>query len=198
MTQKELKAMYTEELAKAWNDPKMITHCIKHADYIIEHDGGLYAIDKPSIKTRFCFPYGMNGTSADGEEEKADQMALHAKKSTEYFIAENLAEINHWIKKLKKILDDMSLNWAEGSQPRYMIETGAHYYGQTEDCKLRYYSIVDTYSEMNRGEICNNTELIKKLITGYEAVKENFIKRLNKYLSRYGLTKVQTWSFLSD
>ena len=125
-------------------------------------------------------------------------MAAMAQKSKEYFINQNLEGLNRWIESFQKILDEMGENWAEGSHPRYMIETGAHYYGQTDDCRLRYYSIVDTFNGTNRGEICNDAELVKKLIAGYEEVKAEFIKRLNSYLKRYGMSKVETWSYLMD
>lgn len=197
MTQKELKAVYVEELKKAWSDEKMIAHCSKSTAFVIEHNGALYGIEKPKIETCFCFSHGMNGITTE-EENRANEMASHARKSKEYFINENLKDINRWIKHLKEILADMSLNWAEGSHPRYMIETGTHYYSQTEDCRLRYYSIVDTFNGTSRGEICNDTELLKKLIVGYEEVKKEFIKRLNTYLKRYDLSKVRSWNFISD
>lgn len=200
MTQKELKAAYTEELKKAWNDDKMVKYCSKSTAFVIEHNGALYGIEKPKIETSFCFGYGINGIADTEQERTAEAMAETARKSKEYFINQNLENLNRWIKSLQKILDDMGKNWAEGSNPRYMIETGEHYSGQKEDCRLRYYSIVDTFNTFNgtMGKICNDTELIKKLIAGYEEVKTEFIKRLNTYLKRYGMSKVKTWSYLSD
>lgn len=200
MTQKELKAAYTEELKKAWNDDKMVKYCSKSTAFVIEHNGALYGIEKPKIETSFCFGYGINGIADTEQERTAEAMAEAARKSKEYFINQNLENLNRWIKSLQKILDDMGKNWAEGSHPRYMIETGEHYGGQKEDCRLRYYSIVDTFNTFNgtMGKICNDTELIKKLIAGYEEVKTEFIKRLNAYLKRYGMSKVKTWSYLSD
>lgn len=197
-SQKELKAVYTEELKKAWDWDRMVKYCSNSTAFVIEHNGALYGIEKPKIKTRFCFSYGFCGVSSEEEEQQADNMAETARKSKEYFINQNLEELNRWIKSLQKILDDMGKNWAEGSHPQYMIETGEHYSGQKEDCRLRYYSIVDTFDGTSRGEICNDTELIKKLIAGYEEVKKQFEKRLNTYLKRYGLSKIDTWSFLSD
>ena len=198
MTQKELKAIYTEELKKAWKDEKMVQHCSRSTAYVIEHGGELYGIEKPSIKTSFCFGHGYCGITTEEEEDKADAMARKARESREYFIKENLEQVNEWIKQLKEILEQMQLDWAEGSHPLYMIETGAHYYSQSEDCRLRYYSIVNTFDGVSRGKICNDTELLEKLIAGYEQVKEDFIKRLNTYLKRYGLSKVESWSYLSD
>ena len=193
MTQKELKAVYKDELKKAWSSEKMVEHCSKSTAFIVEHNGELYGIE-----TRFCFGYGMNGITNEDEEDAADRMARKAQESRDYFINQNLENINRWIKKLNEILEDMGNNWAEGNYPHYMIETGAHFYGQTEDCKLRYYSVADTFNGGIRGKICNDTELIKKLIAGYEEVKTEFIKRLNKYLNRYGMSKVETWSYLRD
>lgn len=200
MTQKELKEAYTEELKKVWNDDKMVKYCSKSTAFVIEHNGALYGIEKPKIETNFCFGYGINGIADTEQERTAEAMAETARKSKEYFINQNLENLNRWIKSLQKILDDMGKNWAEGSHPRYMIETGEHYGGQKEDCRLRYYSIVDTFNTFNgtMGKICNDTELIKKLIAGYEEVKTEFIKRLNAYLKRYGMSKVKTWSYLSD
>lgn len=200
MTQKELKAAYTEELKKAWDDDKMVKYCSKSTAFVIEHNGALYGIEKPKIETSFCFGYGINGIADTEQERTAEAMAETARKSKEYFINQNLENLNRWIKSLQKILDDMGKNWAKGSHPRYMIETGEHYGGQKEDCRLRYYSIVDTFNTFDgtMGKICNDTELIKKLIAGYEEVKTEFIKRLNAYLKRYGMSKVKTWSYLSD
>lgn len=198
MTQKELKAVYKEELKKAWNNEKMVEFCSKSIAFVIEHDGTLYGIKKPTIETDFCFSHGQNGITTAEEEDRAAEMAEYASKSKEYFINENLKNINRWIERLKKIKDEMGYNWAEGNHPQYMIATGAHYCGQSEDCKLRYYSVVDTFDGRNQGKICNNIELVEKLIEGYEEVKKGFEKRLNTYLKRYGLSKVRSWSYISD
>lgn len=198
MTQKELKALYTAELWKAWNDEKMVDHCTKSTAFIIAHNGALFGIEKPKIETRFCFGYGLYGSSSIEEEEEAEATAEAARKSEEYFISRNLEPINQWIDNLIKIREDMRLNWADGSHPRYMIATGAQYYGQPEDCKLHYYSVVDTFGGRINGEICEDITLIDKLITGYEQVKQDFTKRLKTYLKRHGTSKIKTWSYLRD
>lgn len=197
-TQKELKAEYTEELKKAWRDENMVQYCSKQTAFVIEHKGALYGIEKPRIETSFCFGFGMYGITDTDEENAADDMAKKASESREYFINQNLENLNRWISTLQKILEDMGRNWAEGSYPHYMIETGAHYHGQTEDCKLRYYSVFNTYDGKCRGEMCHDAELLEKLIAGYEEVKKGFLKRLNTYLKRYGLSKVKSWSYLRD
>lgn len=82
MTQKELKAAYTEELKKAWNDDKMVKYCSKSTAFVIEHNGALYGIEKPKIETSFCFGYGINGIADTEQERTAEVMAETARMTT--------------------------------------------------------------------------------------------------------------------
>lgn len=196
-TQKELKAEYTEELAKAWDSPRMIKYCANQAAHIIEYNNKLYSIEKPAIHTRFCYGFGFCGVSNEEEEAAANAMARKAEEDVEYFKAENLRGLEEKIKQLENIVEEMGHNWAEGSHPRYMIKTGAHYTGQTPDCKLEYFCIEDTFNSLG-GTICYDVEFVRALIAGHQEVKKAFEKRLNTYLKRYGLSKVESWSYLSD
>ena len=55
-SQKELKAQYRVLMADVWEDERMIDFCTKNADVIIKFANGFVAeIEKPSIKTHFCF-----------------------------------------------------------------------------------------------------------------------------------------------
>lgn len=190
--------MYKKELRKAWEDEKMQNFCLKQAAYIIEYNNGLFEIDKPSIKKDFCFGYGMYAQATEKEIEAAEAMSEHARTSEQYFIDENLRDINHRIKQLENIANDMRLNWAEGSHPIYMVETNERYYGQTEDCKLKSFSIINTFDRAGSGTLCENVELVEMLIDGYEKVKEDFTKRLKTYLKKYGTSKINSWTYLVD
>ncbi len=198
MTQKELKAIYKTELAKAWSDKQMIDFCSRKTQFVLEHNGLLFGIEKPSIKTDFCFGYGMYGSSTETEEENAEKCVAIAKTRAEYFIEENLAPLNRMISNLTKVADNMRRNCSEGSHPAIMLVTGEHYSGQSEDCRLRYYSIVNTYDAPVLGEINWDVALVDKLIEGYKTVKMSFTKRLNTYLKKYGLTKINSWSYVVD
>lgn len=81
MTQKELKAAYTEELKKAWNDDKMVKYCSKSTAFVIEHNGALYGIEKPKIETSFCFGYGINGIADTEQERTAKQHGYEITKA---------------------------------------------------------------------------------------------------------------------
>lgn len=193
-SQKELKADYIEELKKMWRDEKMVEHCSKTTAYVIEHDGKLYDIEKPKIETDFCFGYGMNGVSNTDDYNEAATAAENAKRNREYFINQNLENINRWIENLSDILENLK----RGDYQRYVIKTGKKYYRQSDDCKLAGYSIADALAGKNSDEMCSDIELLEKLIAGYEQVKADFEKRLNAYLKRYGMSKVRTWSYLVD
>ena len=39
---------------------------------------------------------------------------------------------------------------------------------------------------------------IKEILEVYKKQKENFTKRLNTYLKKYGLSKLHTWTYLID
>ena len=41
-------------------------------------------------------------------------------------------------------------------------------------------------------------EDIQLIIDGLEIVLKNFEKRLDTYLKKYGLSKIQTWTYLVD
>lgn len=196
-TQKELKAAYREELAKVW-DEKMVNFCARKAAFIIEYNGGLFEIEKPEIKKSFCFGAGYNGMTSAEDWDRANTMVDVASSDKNYFINENLKEINHWIETLTKIKEELGHNWAKNNFPQFMIETGAHYYKQPADCKLRYFSVTNTLRDKRQGDLCNDVDFITDLIAGYKEVKKQFEKRLMAYLKRYGLSKIDTWSYVVD
>lgn len=185
--QAALKELYRQIISEYWKDSKMIDFCMKKAAYIVQlENGDITEIEKPEIETRFCFGYGCNGISAEGDYEAAAEMMNYADTHEDYFIKENLKEINNYIDSLK----DSSLR----------VYKFVHYCGNC-DHRLkgiqfyRYYeapekNLKDCH-ELTAGER-------ESILAGYEEVKKQFIKRLNTYLKKYGLTKLHTWTYLSD
>jgi hypothetical protein len=187
--QKTLKDIYRADMTSYWRksngepDQKMIDYCTKKAAYIVELDNdNYYVIDKPSIEKDFCFGYGYCGVSTEEEYQGAARMAEHARTSTDYFMEQNLEPLNRWIEDLK----------------RYSVYKRPHYIGQSESCKEIGLDFIDYYQAAPKNGEELTAEEIARIIEGYQEVKKAFIKRLNTYLKRYGLTKVNSWSFLSD
>lgn len=194
-TQKELKPILEKELAKVWNE-KMKNYCLKETAYIIElSDGSILTIEKPRIKKDFCFGYGMYLRSDDEEEAAADRMAEVARTNEDYFINENLAPLNEKIERLKK--------------PNKRVYTYLHYIDETEGDLLKSYIITKDW-ETPDNEFDNrifyglrdikelSEDDINLILQGLEEVKKKFIKRLETYLKKYGLSKVNSWSYLRD
>lgn len=173
---------------------KMQEYARKSTQYIVElKNGNIIALDKPRIETSFCFGYGMYLQSTQEDEERASNMEHYARTNEQYFIDENLKGLNEQIEALR----NESLK----------CYTFTSYYGQPENSKLKTYSVVrlaDSY-EWTPGRYADykdlaelDTEDRERIAAGLEKVKEDFTKRLNTYLKKYGLTKLKTWTYLVD
>ena len=188
-TQKELKQRYAEILAsEVWhNDQKMVDYCVKKTGYIVElENGDIIAIEKPSIEKNFCFGY--SDSRYDTEDfDRANAMAAHAAKSTDYFLEQNLKGINEIIAQL------------EGTgNYRWDYHVHVPYSGQPENSQLK--DLHSFYPHDERGKQFPKLEGVnrQRVIEGYKVVRADFEKRLNTYLKRYGLSKINTWSYWQD
>lgn len=181
----ELKEKYCEALRDAWkNEQKMVDYCLKHAAVIKEYDGKILIVSKKSIETSFCFGYGWSGVSNGEEQEAAYNMAEYARKSKEHFIEENIKEINDEINYLKDNADQIYYN--------------KKYWTQSNDNPLIHLNYVKFDHYLDDGDVKAPQEMIDLYIKMLEESKAKFIKRLNTYLKRFGLSKVRAWSYLVD
>jgi len=186
--QKELKAMYKNILTtEIWSDQSMVDYSVKNCAYVVELvNGNIITIDKPTIKKDFCFGYSNDSESFDN----ANDMARHASENKQYFIDKNLESLNRTLKQLR--------NGFDGSYDYYIYPQ--IYSGQKGNSKLNGIAVKHTW------EVDDRLPNVKKLsdenrervIKGYEEVKAKFEKRLNTYLKRYGLSKLNTWSYWRD
>ena len=193
--QKKLFAEYMDIIKKeVWQDEKMQEYARKSTAYVVElTNGDIIALDKPRIETRFCFGHGYCGRTTEEDEERAYNMAEYAATNQEYFINENIKGLNEQIEQLK---DDSLKGY-----------TFTAYSGQPEKSKLKNYTLARfCYTpEYNPAYYANLKDLKEitmedreRIAAGLEKVKADFIKRLNTYLKKYGLTKVHTWTYLAD
>lgn len=199
------KDMLKREFAKAWHDSKMIDFCTnKVAACAVLPSGEIFTVEKQHIETRFCF--GESGYDYD----EAASMAYHAKTSAEYFKRENMAYFKRW-------LDDLEDAKNENSNCRLMIYP-TQYSGQSEDCNLRGFGFVKTSDVIDAcGGSCYLSELPGKELTvncracrvatsaEIDAITEAFKtaaaaheKKVDNYLKRYGMSKVDTWTYWRD
>lgn len=188
MNQKELRAMYEEILInEVWHDDQqMVDYCMKKAAYIVElTNGDIVVIEKPSIIKDFCFGY--RDSRYDTEDmDRAYEMASHAETSVDYFLSENLAQIDEQIARLEN---------KEMSSLEFYLNT--NYYSQPADSKLKSLNAYYWHDERKKGTVLTGEDR-DRVIEGYKAVREIFDRRLHSYLKRYGLSKVNAWAYWQD
>lgn len=190
---KELITKYIDiVMAETWgNDPGMEKYYKKTIDTVVElSDGSLIAIDKPSIETNFCFGYHDSVHDCVDGFDTAQNMARHARTNEDYFRSENLKRLDGIIKDLRAANGNVAIRTA--------------YIGAPTDSKIKYYSILDNFNLIKYKDgllpefSLIGGEDVEKIIIAYEDVRSRFVKRLDTYLKRYGLSKVRSWSYWLD
>ena len=184
---KELKDKFRQAQALRWGkDQKMIDYCCKKADIVYPVRGYVAEIEKPSIETSFCYSYGYCGVSTEEDYLDAARMADHARTNEDYFIAKNLHGLNEYIEALG---NDNYTAYMTGNNELVQL----HFCKQWEAEQQKRWAENGNYTfiELSQGE--------RKEIAGYYGIeKDRFAKRLKTYLKRYGMSKVQSWTYLSD
>lgn len=178
------KELYLQEVKKIWSEPKMIDYCMKKAQEVVElSNGHLLVIEKPRIKKDFCFSETVNGYYDQEKSEKAYYMSLEVKKNPNYFLESNLREI-------KKQID--------------VLRNRETLYIRPEYNNTNIYCWCGFYYPFEESKIGNEILLFApgadrdKLIAAYERVLKDFEKRLQTYLKRYGLSKINSWTYMED
>lgn len=188
---KELIVKRNEELLKQFLDereesPGMRKYYEKKIEQIFKLKCGLCVIiDKPSVKTKFCYGYGYCGISSMQDMYDAQGCAEWARSSEEHFIIENMKDLNEKIKRLEE-----SLKVGDDSHERVVFTKG-------NKCEASLSS--RSYAEYwnLKYDFLDNEDL-NSILRLYYSVRENFKKRLNTYLKKYGLTKIESWTYLVD
>lgn len=184
---KNFKNIYRADLGTIWNE-HMIDWELKQLSNAVQFEDDRYIVfNKPTIETHFCFGYGYCGMSTEEEYQDASNAEKHARTSEQYFIDENLKNL----KALKEAFED--------SDDSVYIFT--KYNSESDFCNLMGYTFIRPWEL-----VPSNLRNVRKLTNAErrqcaEAVQEEivkFTKRLNIYLKRYGLSKLHTWTYLSD
>ena len=184
-----LKALYLQEIAKAWgNNKSMMDYFDKKVSSVIQlSDGKLIAFDKEKIKTDFCFGYNY-GIIYD---EAIDQ-ANKAMQSEVMFKHYNLEKYNDLLFDLKECLDDdciaqlylQRISYTGEKEPMNLYKFCCYAPSHVEEYKEHYKDITLASKE--------DAETIYKAVVNE---REKMEKRLNTYLKRYGLSKLHIWTY---
>lgn len=196
--------------------------------YLTEENTTVYLpIDKPYIQKSFCFGYGMYLQCTDEEQNRARQNLEKARTDFNYFMSENLSDLNRKIYTMQYFLlsydktaesyekshkfyqeHEQHISYKSTMCTPYLVYSS---YVDNKQVNISYYTEEEIPYEENRTFINSDKgiplkhfirkatkEDLEKYITGLLVVRKEFIKRLNTYLKKYGLSKLKTWTYLVD
>lgn len=152
------------------------------------HDGDLYAIEKPRIETRFCFGYGMYGGSSEDAWKQARKASTDGGK---YFKSENLSNFDR--------------HYSDLAGDRYVVCVRKKYGNAKKDSKivdlqyLKEWEITNEDEWKKQGKFRRLSEAEKQnILAAVAEERQDFEKRLDRYLKRYGTEKLTTWAYWED
>lgn len=181
---------YRAELVKVWNNgARMVKYCVSAASQVVRLSGGeLVPIKKRKIKTDFCFGYSTDYT---GHEARAAwHAAIAAREDVEHFKGKNLQE-------LRAIVEAF-----DGKHPRQWVEYTPYIWKNSGAGNIWSFGWVSYYDYERRPSGVEYREVtpadLETLRAAYVEELHKMEKRLNTYLKRHGLSKVNTWTYWRD
>ena len=148
---------------------------------VVEFDNGLLlVIEKPRIKTDFCFGYGQNGVY----DEESFRFAVEGSKD----IKQKLAFINANLRMFDR-------------DHKYLFNEKLFYFRLRRNCRSNPVGIVRVASVENLyycqdGFVSDDDR--RKIAEEVGRMREDFEKRLEAYWKRYGARCLKSWTYLVD
>lgn len=182
----------------AWSSPHMADYCYKQAAELARLDNGMIVpIDKESIETQFCF--GESGYDYD----EAQDMAHHAATSEDYFMAENMRNFRRTMEELDKhgghVFAVLFPSYGEGNKicglsfrrdTEVLEAVGGSAF--LEELKGRWHDFGRC-----KGYVCTDDDVLR-IEAALDRATKAHEKKCRAYLKRYGMSKVQTWTYWRD
>lgn len=194
----DTKQAYTDALRAIWpNDEDMVNYCSREADKIVSVAGRLLPIEKRKVEKRFCFGYSDCGQGPD--YLSAIKSADNARNNADYFKRQNL-------KWYREYLDDIDSYNALALCPSYgrgpiSCLTAYDWWEVLEAIggEARLESLKGTTVRVNGREAYILTDADREIIReAYQQAMKAQEKKLDSYLKRYGLSKIQAWTYWLD
>lgn len=194
--EKALESVFSQDVTNEYLETKndyWKEYCKKTTFGVLKFEDNTYLqFKKPIIETSFCFGYGYCGVSSVEDEQRASDMEEYARTNEKYFLDENLEQVDSRIKILKEVLesdykvicfmkDEQEVSYCDYKKMGDKIVDKAYCHDYTN----KIY------------RVATNKE-VKLILKAYQEVRASFEKRLHTYLKKYGLSKLRTWTFLSD
>lgn len=178
-----------------WKNPRMYDYCVGKLSNELELENGLILkFEKPSIETHFCYGYSLSNIDTESYDI-ANKNVENARKDIINFINENIAQsgLQALYNKLKKADTVYYSNCNNNG-----IVSVSSLFDQNDECRFRYDygENSEHYKRYITGELSKSD--VQKIIAKVAEELQKFVKRLNTYLKRYGLSKVHSWSYWRD
>ena len=193
------------EYAKIW-DEKMTDYCTKKVAICIKLPGGeLIPIEKRSIKKDFCF--GESGY----DYEDAIKSAAAARTNQEYFIEKNMEYFSEMLQDIENHIHLVGDYLMTISNSRYSNDNSKIHYirferitkilddlgGSADIEALKYGQTITEYGTKRIYKIVTDEEA-KIILDAYKQAAAAHRKKVDSYLKRYGLSKVNSWTYWRD
>lgn len=187
---KPTKEQLTAAFAHVWGKDKHMTdYCVKKVDTAVILSGGaIFVIEKREINTRFCFGFSQGGADYD----EAASMERHSANNVAYFQAKNTAASAKELERAKNA--------------PYMY-TYTHYLGDNVGAIVAVLMLDQTaeYCREHHPRRLPPAELTPvndadraAIIAAFEEHHRKHCKKVETYLKRFGLSKVETWIYWAD
>lgn len=197
-----LKAAYMQGENEKWAD----WYVERTAHIICLPDGSIIPIEKEKIKKDFCFGY--SDTSDMSDFYRAGEAAHNASTNQDYFMNENM-------KKFRRELGIIGQNIKTDTLPDYIIAVCNPNRGIDKIKSIdhiRAWAIIEVFGgsiyvhELPGKDFTYRgvkyhiptAEEMEAIKAGYEKAAEEHEKKVIRYLKRYGLKHVNSWSYWRD
>lgn len=202
-----------EEIKEFWINEGETNEGLKMLDYYCKNyplavrlnDGRVIFCERQGIETNFCFGYGYNGMYDEESYNDAKKVQNVARNDENYFIRENMADIRAKVARAKG--EEHPGYGVGGSEYCYTLQR------EREGSKFVELYFFDVNKEsLKKMDFCQHYltpaqidrlqpvegEDRERVVKLYEAEEANRLKRVQTYLKKYGLSKLRTWTYLSD
>lgn len=188
--QTSLRAEFLAEIERIEHGcQKWVEYHDKETARLVKFENGtIYAIEKPRIETSFCFGYGYCGISTDEDEERAAGMARYTREKPDYFLEENLKKFDDMLKRLEENGDSVYAAPMRDNTEKWVY---IRVYRGLWDYENEFKNVREKMFKLSPADV-------EQLKTAYRLERVAFEKRLNSYLKRYGTSKLNVWTYLSD
>ena len=181
MLNKQEKEKLTNIERAYWKNESMVKHCVGEAAFLYDFRGKTVVIEKRGIKKHFCFGYSDYPYT---DYDRANNMAAYARKNQHYFITENHKQAGY-----AECIEALNSS-------RFVAYARPHYIGDCPD--LYSIEFCWDYERVPDGAILlTNSEKQEYKHILVKAIKEHH-KKIMAYLKKYGLSKVESWSYWQD